>query len=113
VTSQSTHRAEGVRGTQVERTALAWNRVAFALAANCGLLVRAGFIHHLVLLSAAGFAVGLIAFGLWSASLLRYSSIAGEAAPYVFSRKRRANPSLAGFVVVLSLVNLTVVVLVR
>ena len=101
------------RGAQVERTVLAWNRAAIAVAANGALLVRAGFVHHLIVLETAGFAVGLIAFALWSLSLLRYSSTAGVTAPYLFGRKTLSAPPLAAFVLILSLVNLSVVAFAR
>jgi hypothetical protein len=80
------------------------------LAANGALLFRAGSVHHLIVLEAAAFAVGLIAFGLWALSLFRYSSTAGAMAPYLFGQKSLSAPPLAAFVLLLSLLSLSAVV---
>jgi uncharacterized membrane protein YidH (DUF202 family) len=100
-------------GSSVERTVLAWNRAAIAVAANGALLVRAGFLHHSLALEAFGFGVTILGFGLWALSLVRSSAIAGRQARHVFGRESVSVLPVAAFVVVLSLVDLGVVVSLR
>jgi uncharacterized membrane protein YidH (DUF202 family) len=96
---------------QVERTTLAWNRAAIALAANGALVMRAGFVHDLAVLDALGLAIALAGFALWALSSARYSRVAGRHVSNLFGP--RSVPTIAGFVVALSLVDLAVVVFAR
>jgi uncharacterized membrane protein YidH (DUF202 family) len=109
----SIHADEGDRGTQVERTMLAWNRAAIALAANGALLLRAGFAHALVVLEAFGVAIALAGFALWALSLRRYSKIAGRPVSHLFGARAGSVTALAVFIGLLSLVDLAVVVFTR
>ena len=109
----SVHADDADRGAQVERTVLAWNRAAVALAANGALLMRAGFIHDLVVLEALGLAIAIAGFALWALSLARYSRIAGRPASHLFGASAGAVPALAAFIVLLSLVDLAVAVFAR
>lgn len=104
---------DDLRGAQVERTTLAWNRAAIAVSANGALLLRAGFVHHIVVVESIGFVVTFIGFAVWALSLMRYSAITGQAAPYLFGRRHVAASPLASFVLALSLVDLAVVVFAR
>jgi uncharacterized membrane protein YidH (DUF202 family) len=105
--------AAGGRGAQVERTALAWNRAAVAVAANGALLVRAGFVHHLVVVDALGFTVAASGFVLWALSLVRYSAIAGRRVPHLFRQEAGAVPLVATFLLLLTVADLLVVVFTR
>lgn len=100
-------------GSSVERTVLAWNRAAIAVAANGALLVRAGFLHHSLALEAFGFGVTFLGFGLWAFSLVRSSAIARRPVRHVFGRESVSVLPVAAFVFVLSLVDLVVVVSLR
>ena len=108
----SAHADEGGRGTQVERTMLAWNRAAIALAANGALLLRAGFVHDLIVLDGVGLAIAIAGFIIWALSLARYSKIAGRTVPHLFG-PRAAIPALATFILVLSLIDLAAVIFAR
>jgi uncharacterized membrane protein YidH (DUF202 family) len=101
------------RGAQLERTTLSWNRVAISLAANGVLLLRAGFVHNIVVLEAFGATIALAGLALWALSLLRYSKLAGSPVQHLFGRRQGAVPTLARFIIVLSLVDLAVVVFAR
>ena len=92
---------------------LAWNRAAIALAANGALLMRAGFVHNIVVLEAFGLTVGLTGFALWALSLRRYPRVAGRPIPHLFGEKAGALTALAAFIIGLSLVDLAVVVFAR
>ena len=105
--------ADEGKGAPVERTTLAWNRAAITVAANGALLLRAGFMHHLVALEALGVAVAMVGFGLWAISLMRYSAISGQTAPHLFGDKMVSARLLAAFVLLLSLVDLAVMVFAR
>jgi len=109
----SAHADEGGRGTQVERTMLAWNRAAIALAANGALLLRAGFIHDLIVLDGVGLAIAIAGFIIWALSLARYSKIAGRTVPHLFGPRAGAIPALATFILVLSLIDLAAVIFAR
>jgi uncharacterized membrane protein YidH (DUF202 family) len=104
---------ENRHGAQVERTTLAWNRAAIAVAANGALILRAGFLHDLVVLEVVGVTVALIGCGVWALSLVRYTAIAGESVPHLFGRKPVSAVPLAAFVLLLSVVDLAVVVFTR
>lgn len=92
---------------------LAWNRAAVALAGNGALLLRAGFLHGVVVLDAFGLMIALAGFALWVLSLERYESIAGRPVSYLFGLGGGAVPALAAFVTVLSVVDLFVVIFAR
>lgn len=109
----SGHSADSNRAAPVERTVLAWNRAAIAVAANGALLVRAGFVHHSLALEALGFSVAFLGFVLWALSLARSSAIAGRPSPHVFGRASVSVLPVAVFVLSLSLVDLVVVVFLR
>jgi len=104
---------QGDRGAQVERTILAWNRSAIALAANGALLLRAGFLHDVVALEAFGVAIALTGFFLWALALSRYSKLGGRPASHLFAPRAGGVPALAAFIMLLSLVDLAVVVFAR
>ena len=108
-----THTDDGSRGAQVERTVLSWNRVAIAVAANGALLMRAGFVHDLVVLEAFGMAVAFVGFALWLLSLGRYSAIAGRSPSHLFEGRVGGVLPLATFVMLLSLIDLIVIVFAR
>lgn len=105
--------ADETRSSSVERTVLAWNRAAIAVAANGALLVRAGFLHHSLALEVFGFGVTFLGFGLWALSLVRSSAIADQPARHVFGRESLSVLPIAAFVVVLSLVDVAVVLIHR
>ena len=109
----SVSRDEAVDGAQVERTLLAWNRSAIALAANGALLLRAGFLHQVLVLEGLGVAVAVAVAGIavWALSLERYGRVAGRPVLHLFGRRSLA--ALAAFVLVLSVVDLAVVVFAR
>jgi hypothetical protein len=96
---------------QVERTTLAWNRAAIALAANGALVLRAGFIHDLTLLDALGAAIAVAGLALWAASSMRYSRVAGRQVSSLFGPG--AVPAAAAFVGALSLLDLAIVLFAR
>jgi len=100
----------GGRAAQLERTVLAWNRAAIAVAANGALVVRAGFEHQSVALEAIGFAVSVVGFALWALSLRRYSTVAGRRMHHLFEGRFKGVVPVAAFVLALSLVDLGVVV---
>jgi len=99
------------RGAQVERTVLSWNRAAIALAANGALVMRAGFLHDLVVLDVLGAAIAVGGFLLWIVSFSRYSRTAGRPVSHLFGA--RAVPTFAALIVLLSLLDLGVVVFAR
>jgi uncharacterized membrane protein YidH (DUF202 family) len=99
------------RQAQVERTTLAWNRAAIALAANGALVLRAGFVHDLVVLDAVGAVIAIGGFALWVVSSARYSRVAGRRVPHLFGPA--AVPAVAAFVAALSVVDLAVVAFAR
>jgi uncharacterized membrane protein YidH (DUF202 family) len=101
------------RGSPVERTVLAWNRVAVAVAANGALVMRAGFVHDLVVVDALGVAIVILGVSLWTLSLTRYQTVAGRAVPHLFAGERGAVPPVASFVMLLSLLDLLIVVFAR
>ena len=105
--------ADEHRGTPVERTVLSWNRIAIGVAANGVLVMRAGFVHHVVVLEALGLAIAIAGFALWALSLFRYSTIAGRPASHLFGEEPGAVALLAVSVLVLSLVDVVVVVFAR
>jgi uncharacterized membrane protein YidH (DUF202 family) len=98
------------RGAQLERTMLAWNRSAIALAANGALLMRAGFLHNVVALEAFGLLVALGGLLLWALSLARYSKVAGQQVSHLFGAGGKAVPGFAAFMLLLTAVTLVVVV---
>jgi uncharacterized membrane protein YidH (DUF202 family) len=98
---------------QFERTVLAWNRASIAVAANGALLIRTGIIDHLGVLDGAGLAVVAIGVVLWVVSMTRYSALPGQRATHLIAGQPRAVLSLAGFVLLLSLIDLAVVGLAR
>ena len=104
---------DDLHGAQVERTTLAWNRAAIAVSANGALLLRAGFVHHLVVVEAAGLVVTLVGFAVWALSLMRYSAITGQPVPHLFGRRSVGALPLAAFVLALSLIDLAVVAFAR
>lgn len=101
------------RGTQVERTALSWNRVAIAVVANGALLMRAGFLRDIVVLEVLGLTVAFVGFALWLLPLVRYSKIGGQPVSHLFPGTAGALGPLATFVLLLSLIDLIVVVVAR
>jgi uncharacterized membrane protein YidH (DUF202 family) len=105
--------AERPRAAPVERTVLAWNRAAIAVAANGALLVRAGFVHHSPALEAFGLGVSFLGFALWTLSLVRSSAIAGRPVPHVFGREMSSVLPIASFVLLVSIVDLVVIVSLR
>jgi Domain of unknown function (DUF202) len=113
VTTARGEPSDAAGGAQVERTALAWNRLSFAVAANGGLLMRAGFTHDLLVLDIAGSAAVVAALGIWSLSLYRYAAIAGSRASYLFLRTRVSAMVLTSLIGLLSILNLTVVLFAR
>ena len=109
----SPHAGHGDRGAQLERTMLSWNRASIALTANGTLLMRAGFLHNIVVLEAFGLAIALTGFALWALSLGRYSKVAGRPEPHLFWGRVGAMPALGAFIVLISVVDLAVVVFAR
>jgi uncharacterized membrane protein YidH (DUF202 family) len=68
---------------QLERTALAWSRASVAILANGALLVRAGLVYNLALLTVAGFAAAGTGAALWVLSATHYSTLAGRRAGHL------------------------------
>jgi hypothetical protein len=91
---------------QLERTALAWSRASVAILANGALLVRAGLIYNLALLTGAGLAAAGIGAALWMLSATQYSALAGRRAGHLLAGRPRAVLSLAAFVALLSVIAL-------
>jgi|SRR5581483_374267 uncharacterized membrane protein YidH (DUF202 family) len=94
------------RGAQVERTVLAWNRSALALAANGALLVRQGFSRHLISLTVVGFAVMGVAVAVWLLSILRYPRARELRGSSLVAGRRELVAAAAVFVGLLSVGNL-------
>ena len=65
-------------GRQPERTALAWDRTALALAANAALVVRTGMRDHSAALLAAGMVLVGLAAALAAAGLVRRLQLASR-----------------------------------
>jgi uncharacterized membrane protein YidH (DUF202 family) len=93
-------------GAQLERTALAWSRVSVAIVANGALLVRAGLVHNLGLLTAGGLVAASIGVVLWLLSAAHYSALVGWRAGHLLAESPRAVVALATFVAFLSVIAL-------
>ena len=91
---------------QLERTALAWSRASVAILANGALLVRAGLVYNLALLTAAGVAAGTVGVALWTLSGTHYSALAGRRVGHLLAGRPRAVFGLAAFVTLLSVIAL-------
>jgi uncharacterized membrane protein YidH (DUF202 family) len=91
---------------QVERTALAWSRASVAIFANGVLLVRAGLVYNLALLTASGLGVATVGAALWMLSATHYSALAGRRVGHLLAGRPRAVLGLATFVTLLSVVAL-------
>jgi hypothetical protein len=90
---------------QLERTALAWSRASVAILANGALLVRAGLVYDLGLLTAAGLTATGVGAALWVLSAMHYSALAGRRAGHLLAG-RRGVLGLAVFVTLLSVIAL-------
>lgn len=90
-------------GVQLERTALAWNRVALAMATNGALVLRIGLTEDLPLLSIGGIVVVVSGIGVWCCVLRRYSLVAGTTPLHLFRATPAVTRALAGWVVLASL----------
>src|SRR5690349_17486232 len=90
------------RAAQLERTVLAWNRSALAVAANGVLLVREGVVRGLVGLTTAGLLVMGVGAAVWLLSILRYPSARDLRASNVLAGDRRLVVAAAAFVALLS-----------
>jgi uncharacterized membrane protein YidH (DUF202 family) len=90
---------------QMERTALAWSRASVAILANGALLMRAGLVNNLSLMTVAGLLAAGAGVVLWVLSASHYSATAGRRAGHLLAG-RRAVPAFASFVTLLSTVAL-------
>lgn len=77
-----------------------------AILANGALIVRAGLVHSLALMTAAGIVAVLTGSALWILSATHYSALAGRRVGHLFARGRQAVVSLAVFVTVFSAIAL-------
>jgi hypothetical protein len=102
--------ADDGRGAQVERTVLAWNRSAVAVAANGALMARTGFVRHVAALEWIGLAIVAAGAGLWLLSLARYSTLPSLRVPHLITGRAGPLVSFSAFVVLLSLADLAIVV---
>lgn len=105
--------ADSGRGAQLERTVLAWNRVAIALGGNGALLVRTGFIRHLGVIEGIGLAIVAVSVGLWMLSFARYAAMAGHRAGHLIVGHPRVVLGASATVAALSLLDLSVVIAAR
>jgi uncharacterized membrane protein YidH (DUF202 family) len=104
---------EEPHGAQVERTALAWNRVGLAVVANGALLVHMGLEDHLGWVEAVGLAAVAIGGAVWTLALWRYSALAHHRVPNLFANQPQTVRAVSLLVLVLSLLNLAVVLAAR
>jgi hypothetical protein len=73
--------SRAARAAPVERTALAWNRVAVAVAANGALVLHEGIVERLRLVEVLGAVVVLAGIALWVAALAGLPMRGGHGSP--------------------------------
>jgi hypothetical protein len=91
---------------QLERTSLAWSRASVAILANGALLVRAGLVNNLSLVTLAGLLAASVGILLWLLAAIHYSTTAGRRVGHLLAGRPGAVGALAAFVTLLSIVAL-------